>query len=703
MASHDLTLLVSSDANGDALTYAWTLTAKPSGSAATLSSSTSAKPTFTADLAGTYVATIVVNDGKVTSSAATVSITAAVANAAPVANAGVTQNVVTGSVVTLDGSASSDANSDPLTFAWTLTTKPTGSTATLVSPTSAKPTFTADVAGTYVINVVVNDGKINSSAVAVSITASVANAAPIANAGVVQSVVTGTVVTLDGSASSDANSDPLTYAWTLTAKPASSSATLSSSTSAKPTFTADVAGTYVASVTVNDGKVNSSAATVSVTAAVANAAPVAHAGIAQNVVTGAVVTLDGSASSDANNDPLTYAWTLTAKPAGSSATLASPTSVKPTFTADAAGTYVANVVVNDGKVNSNAAPVSITASRSLNDTGTSQCFQAGSDTLVACSSANAIALSNTQDGMLGRDTDATKNSSIDGNLGFSFSAVTGGCVQDNVTGLMWEVKTSDGGLRDRGMTYSGPTDASVYASNVSATNLCGFNDWRVPTIDELHSIVNYGEYIYPFIDRTWFPNTIGALHWTSSRVIGVPDYVYVGQYFGYFHMINFGNGTSNYGTINTQASVQLVRGALSSLPQARFTVSADGQEVTDSQTNLIWRRDIEDPGLYPSPSSSTSLFTHEAALQRAVAVAISSGKAWRLPNIKELASLADKNRSLPSIDTVAFPSAQSSSFWSSTPIEGVSIRVGAINFQYGVVQLGERAFLNRLRLVRNAP
>ncbi|NCP01678.1 MAG: hypothetical protein GW862_15910, partial [Sphingomonadales bacterium] len=351
----------SSAATGKTLTYAWTLTSKPTGSAATLAAPTTAKPTFVTDVAGAYVASVIVNDGTTASSAAAVTVTASVANAAPVANAGVTQNVVAGSAVTLDGSASSDANSDPLTYAWTLTSKPAGSTAALSSATSAKPTFTADVAGTYVGTLTVNDGKVNSTAVTVTITAAVANVAPVANAGVAQNVVAGSAVTLDGSASSDANSDTLTYAWTLTSKPAGSAAALSSATSAKPTFTADVAGAYVASLVVNDGKLNSTAKSVTVTAAVLNVAPVANAGVAQNVVAGSAVTLDGSASSDANSDPLTYAWTLTSKPAGSTAALSSATSAKPTFTADVAGTYVASLTVNDGKVNSTTVTVTITA------------------------------------------------------------------------------------------------------------------------------------------------------------------------------------------------------------------------------------------------------------------------------------------------------------------------------------------------------
>jgi hypothetical protein len=95
----------------------------------------------------------------------------------------------------------------------------------------------------------------------------VANAAPVANAGTAQNVTTGTLVTLNGSASSDANSDPLTYSWTLTSAPASSTAVLSGATTVAPTFTADLAGMYVATLVVNDGMVDSTAATVTINAA----------------------------------------------------------------------------------------------------------------------------------------------------------------------------------------------------------------------------------------------------------------------------------------------------------------------------------------------------------------------------------------------------------------------------------------------------
>jgi hypothetical protein len=97
-------------------------------------------------------------------------------------------------------------------------------------------------------------------------TSSQPNVAPIANAGLSQAVVAGASVALDGSNSSDPNLDPLAYTWTLVSKPSGSAAILSLANSPRPTFTADVAGTYVTTLVVNDGKLSSASATSTVTA-----------------------------------------------------------------------------------------------------------------------------------------------------------------------------------------------------------------------------------------------------------------------------------------------------------------------------------------------------------------------------------------------------------------------------------------------------
>jgi hypothetical protein len=354
----------SKDSDGGSLTFKWTLIGRPIGSAASLTNPTYPNPKFTADLAGNYVVSLVVNDGKADSTVATVSVTATVANAAPVANAGVNQSVVIASTVTLDGSASTDANNDSLSYKWVLQSKPATSSATLTAATSAKPTFKADIAGTYVATLVVSDGKANSELAAVSILASATNLAPVAKPGVNQSVVVGSKVSVDASASSDPNGDSITYRWSLLFKPVGSTATLSSATTASATFTADLAGTYLVGLTVNDGKVDSPVVVLTVTAAKLNAVPVANAGTNQNVTATSLTTLDGTASTDADLDGLSYTWSLISKPSSSNAALSSTTSPKPTFTPDVAGTYVASLVVSDGKDRSLTAVVTVIASAS---------------------------------------------------------------------------------------------------------------------------------------------------------------------------------------------------------------------------------------------------------------------------------------------------------------------------------------------------
>jgi hypothetical protein len=292
-------------------------------------------------------------------------------NEAPIANAGITQNVslgfvggVASKVVTLDGTGSSDPNNNTLTFAWTLT-KPTGSAAVLSSATDPKPTFTADVVGTYTAQLIVKDSGdlVSKEPSVVTIITSISNSAPVANAGVKQFVVfgTGSTVTLDGTYSTDADNDQITYKWTLLQKPSTSTAVLSSATSARPTFTAAVAGDYVAQLIVNDGKVDSAPNSVIVVASAANVQPVANAGDDKNVTVSTLVSLDGTNSTDANFDTLTYQWDWMASPS-TAPTLSSATSPKPTFTPATAGTYVLTLTVSDGKLKSNPDPITINVS-----------------------------------------------------------------------------------------------------------------------------------------------------------------------------------------------------------------------------------------------------------------------------------------------------------------------------------------------------
>jgi len=112
--------------------------------------------------------------------------------------------------------------------------------------------------------------------------------------------------------------------------------------------------------------------------------------------------------------------------------------------------------------------------------------------------------------------------------------------------------------------------------------------------------------------------------------------------------------------------------ALGAVAQAApFTVSADGSEVSDAKTGLIWRRCAQGmtAGLLTC-TGTASTFNHEAALAHARDQAASTGVAWRLPNVRELASLMDRSKIGPAIDSEAFPGLPTGSgprFWSSTP------------------------------------
>ena len=360
----------SSDANGDALTYAWSVTAQPSGSAAAVTDGTQPVARFVPDLPGDYTLSLVVNDGTVASAQDTVQLTvvASGSNRAPTADAGIDQNVSVGTVVTLDGSASWDPDGNLVTYVWTLDSKPANSTAAIVDASSPRPSLTPDVAGTYTASLVVIDSlNVQSGADQVVVTVKPVNTnnAPVAVAGPDQNVLVGATVELDGSGSVDADGDLLSYSWSITSKPAGSTAQLTYANGVAddpaPTFVADVAGVYVIGLVVGDGKTSTTPASVTVTAALGNVPPVASAGDDVSTVVGTTVNLSGALSSDANGDTLTYTWTLVSRPAGSVAAPVNPGSATPTLTPDVPGLYVVELVVSDGVLSSAPDSVVVTA------------------------------------------------------------------------------------------------------------------------------------------------------------------------------------------------------------------------------------------------------------------------------------------------------------------------------------------------------
>src|SRR5262249_15578401 len=158
----------------------------------------------------------------------------------------------------------------------------------------------------------------------------------------------------------DPDGDSISFAWKLVSRPDGSVADLANQLTATPTLTPDLQGTYVAGLSCTD-QFGLRGHVALVTLTFTNVKPVANAGTNQSVAVGTQVTLDGSASSDANGDSITYLWSLTSVPSGSAAALANPTSVAPTFTPDVQGTYVAGLVVNDGLISSDPSTVTVSA------------------------------------------------------------------------------------------------------------------------------------------------------------------------------------------------------------------------------------------------------------------------------------------------------------------------------------------------------
>ena len=150
------------------------------------------------------------------------------------------------------------------------------------------------------------------------------------NAGPDQEVASEATVELDGSGSTDPNNDPLTYKSEPLSGPA---VTLEGTSTAKPTFKAPAGpATLEFELEVCDPAPLCSTDTVTVTVTAGNEAPVANAGPDQEVASEATVELDGSGSTDPNNDPLTYKWSQLSGPA---VTLEGASTAKPTFKAPA--------------------------------------------------------------------------------------------------------------------------------------------------------------------------------------------------------------------------------------------------------------------------------------------------------------------------------------------------------------------------------
>lgn len=202
----------------------------------------------------------------------------------PVANAGPDLDGTVGSSVTLDGSDSSDPDGDNLSYVWSITTSPDGSSASVSNATSAITSFVPDVAGTYTVQLSVNDGNYDSVTDEAIVTVEESVGEPpvavirdeegraISEDNGNNTVTITTPFVLDGSNSTDPDvGDELTFAWTVTEQPEGSDPEIQNSDQEEATFVPDVPGEYIIQLEVTDQNENSGTATVTI---IANADPV---------------------------------------------------------------------------------------------------------------------------------------------------------------------------------------------------------------------------------------------------------------------------------------------------------------------------------------------------------------------------------------------------------------------------------------------
>jgi hypothetical protein len=147
------------------------------------------------------------------------------------------------------------------------------------------------------------------------------------------------------------------------------------------------------------------------------------------------------------------------------------------------------------------------------------------------------------------------------------SASSWAMVMDNVTGLIWESKTNDGGIHDVDNRYTwydsdtatnggnagtagNGTDTEDFINALNSAGFGGFNDWRLPNRNELQSLIDYSTYD-PAIDTVKFPGVVSEDYWSSTTNANNTVTAW---------LVYFGNGGVGYSNESYSLYVRAVRG-----------------------------------------------------------------------------------------------------------------------------------------------
>ncbi|AUX42160.1 hypothetical protein SOCE26_035870 [Sorangium cellulosum] len=253
----------------------------------------------------------------------------------------------------------------------------------------------------------------------------------------------------------------------------------------------------------------------------------------------------------------------------------------------------------------------------------------------------------------------------------SYTDAGDGVVRDDVTCLEWQKSPPS-----ESFTWD---QAISYCDNLT---LGGSSDWRLPTRIEMTSIVDFTS--SPAIDRSAFPGARGGFHKTSSDWILTIRQAGAGAGRDYAWAFNLSDGiVSNAYSKATAASLRCVRGngegeapsSPAAAPPDQYAVVSPG-EVKDNYTGLVWQQ-----------AYSPTTMPWEEAAGYCAALDL-NGHTWRLPSIRELATLVDEAQVAPSINRAMFPDTQYGArsndwYWASHAAVRNAPAAWALNFDDG--------------------
>jgi len=264
--------------------------------------------------------------------------------------------------------------------------------------------------------------------------------------------------------------------------------------------------------------------------------------------------------------------------------------------------------------------------------------------------------------------------------------------RDNVTGLIWEIKTDDNSIHDKdnpfywcntdpntnggdpGACESG-LNTEDFITQLNNSNFGGFNDWRLPTIKELATLIKHDAGLSGSgINVDYFPYTEND-YWSATTK---RDAYHKDAFFVLFNL-----QVVSYNKKERTSHVRAVRSD-NSVTQNSFTDNGDGT-IIDNRTGLIWSK-CSLGQTYDSATDEcqglAGVYPWKTALEAAAASNYAGYSDWRLPNRNELLSIVKHSEYSPSIDENYFPGTLSDFYWTSTTDEGSNLSYAWTVFFY---------------------